>query len=237
MDEESALSNNNHGEARLAHDQQEMSQSRQQRLDNQRLLKQYLDRLLYLPDVGSGCENKDKDILDQTLIEDRDDSASFQKSEEGKQATSERNSAEFRVESEIAPNLQEVQQEEEIICMDEVWQRHHMTFAEDEDSEKEQVAEAAQYATRILNKSFICDKTVDVTANFQQDDEDEKESSSCSQNQEDREHQDGQEDQQMSRGDENAEDEQEQMLDLAPDANELMQMEEHDGIEKAEEQE
>ena len=41
----------------------------------------------------------------------------------------------------------------------------------------------------------------------------------------------------MSRGDENAEDEQEQMPDLAPDANELMQMEENDGIEKAEEQE
>lgn len=45
----------------------------------------------------------------------------MQRSEEGKEATSERSSAEFRVESEIAPNLQEVQQEEEIICMDDVW--------------------------------------------------------------------------------------------------------------------
>lgn len=52
-----------------------------------------------------------------------------------------------------------------------------MTFAE-EDGEKEQVAEAgAQYATTILNKSFICDKTVDVTAKFQQEDEDEKDDS------------------------------------------------------------
>lgn len=59
--------------------------------------------------------------MDQTLIEDRIESASMQRSEEGKEATSERSSAEFRVESEIAPNLQEVQQEEEIICMDDVW--------------------------------------------------------------------------------------------------------------------
>lgn len=62
--------------------------------------------------------------------------------------------------------------------MDEDWQRHHMTFAVDDDDEQEQVAEATQYATNILNKSFICDKTVDVTANFQQDEEDEKECSS-----------------------------------------------------------
>ena len=30
------------------------------------------------------------------------------------------------MQSEIAPNLQEVQQEEEIICLDEGWQRHQM---------------------------------------------------------------------------------------------------------------
>ena len=44
-------------------------------------------------------------------------------------------SAEFRVQSEIAENLQEIQQEQEIIFIDDSWQRHQMTFAMDNDDE------------------------------------------------------------------------------------------------------
>ena len=88
-------------------------------------------------------------------------------------------SAEFRVQSEIADDLQEIQQEQEIIFIDESWQRHQMTFAMDNDDDGSQsgsrpTAHAPQHATTILNKSFIHDKTVDMTANFHQDEEDDE---------------------------------------------------------------
>ena len=56
--------------------------------------------------------------------------------EEQKQITpSEMSSADFKVQSEIACNLQEIQQEEEIIYIDDQWQRHQMTFAADNESD------------------------------------------------------------------------------------------------------
>ena len=52
---------------------------RNQRLESQRLLKQHLDRLLYLPEVGSGSEDKDKEVLDQTLVMEQNDLASSER--------------------------------------------------------------------------------------------------------------------------------------------------------------
>ena len=54
-----------------------------------------------------------------------------------------------------------------------------MTFAVDNDDDGSQAgskptAHAPQHATTILNKSFLLDKTVDMTANFHQEDEDEE---------------------------------------------------------------
>ena len=54
-----------------------------------------------------------------------------------------------------------------------------MTFAMDNDDDGSQsgsrpTAHAPQHATTILNKSFIHDKTVDMTANFHQEEEDDE---------------------------------------------------------------
>ena len=63
-----------------------------------------------------------------------------------------------------------------------------MTFAADNDDESQSgsrpTAHAHQHATTILNKSFLLDKTVDMTANFLQmeDEIDEKENLNKSQN-------------------------------------------------------
>ena len=65
--------------------------------------------------------------------------------------------------------MQEIQQEEEIIYMDEGWQKHHMTFAEENEKDDGSLY-APNNIQNILNKSFICEeKQVDITAKFQQD--------------------------------------------------------------------
>lgn len=73
-DDESCLSHNVAEDANAGQEgptQQPTDRSR--RLESQRLLKQHLDRLLYLPEVGSGSEDKDKEVLDQTLVMERND--------------------------------------------------------------------------------------------------------------------------------------------------------------------
>ena len=147
--------------------------SKEKRIGSQRLLKAHLDRLLYLPEVGSGCEDKHQDVLNQTLVIERNDDQTTPKDhyEEFKQISDypSPHANDFRIESEIAPNLQEIQQEEEIICMDEGWQKHHMTFAE-ENEKDDGSSYTPNNIQNILNKSFICDeKQVDITAKFQQD--------------------------------------------------------------------
>lgn len=63
-EDESSMSNNGPAEQPL--EQQEAAattMTREKRVESQKLLRQYLDRLLYLPEVGSGCEDKDKEVL------------------------------------------------------------------------------------------------------------------------------------------------------------------------------
>lgn len=66
-DDESCLSHNgveDRGRPQQSQDNQEEILAMGRRLESQRMLKLYLDRLLYLPEVGSGSEDKDKEVLD-----------------------------------------------------------------------------------------------------------------------------------------------------------------------------